>query len=116
MIDRPGVDEPLLAAEVAAAWALSVADLVFLPVGLDGNAWAYRVDTTGGARYFLKLRRGEFTGAAVALPGFLRARGLRQVVAPLAPPGGSAAPYTASRATGCCSTRSRRAAVCGLAV
>ncbi|MEU4633572.1 aminoglycoside phosphotransferase family protein [Micromonospora chalcea] len=90
MIDRPGVDEPLLAAEVAAAWALSVADLVFLPVGLDGNAWAYRVDTTGGARYFLKLRRGEFTGAAVALPGFLRARGLRQVVAPIDLPDGGA--------------------------
>ena len=90
VIDKPGVDERLLAAGVAAAWSLDVADLVFLPVGLDGNAWAYRVDTASGGRYFLKLRRGEFTGAAVALPGFLRARGLRQVVAPIDLPDGGA--------------------------
>jgi spectinomycin phosphotransferase len=83
MIDKPDVDERLLAAEVAAAWAVDVADLVFMPVGLDGQAWAYRVDTFDGERYFLKLRRGRFTRAAVLLPGFLRARGVRQVVAPI---------------------------------
>ncbi|SCG45382.1 phosphotransferase enzyme family protein [Micromonospora humi] len=91
MIDKPGVDERLLAAEVAAAWALDIADLVFLPVGLDGQAWAYRVDTSDGGRWFLKLRRGEFTPAAVALPGFLRAHGVRQVVAPVDLAGGGAA-------------------------
>ncbi|MDH6464395.1 hypothetical protein M2302_004594 [Micromonospora sp. A200] len=73
MIDKPGVDERLLAAEVAAAWAVDIASLVFMPVGLDGQAWAYRVDTSDGERYFLKMRRGEFTRAAVLLPGFLRA-------------------------------------------
>lgn len=88
MIDKPGVDERLLAAEVATAWAMDVADLVFMPVGLDGNAWAYRVETSDGARYFLKLRRGEFTPSAVLLPGFLRAHGVRQVVAPIDRPDG----------------------------
>ncbi|MFG1657898.1 phosphotransferase enzyme family protein [Micromonospora chersina] len=88
MIDKPGVDERLLAAEVADAWAVEVADLVFMPVGLDGNAWAYRVDASDGGRYFLKLRRGEFTRSAVLLPGFLRAHGVRQVVAPIDLPGG----------------------------
>lgn len=91
MIDKPGVDERLLAAEVATAWAVDVADLVFLPVGLDGQAWAYRVDTSDGGRWFLKLRRGEFTPAAVLLPGFLRAHGVRQVVAPVDRPDGGAA-------------------------
>ncbi|MET8082445.1 aminoglycoside phosphotransferase family protein [Micromonospora sp. NPDC005237] len=88
MFDKPGVDERLLAAEVAAAWAVDVADLVFMPVGLDGQAWAYRVDTFDGERYFLKMRRGEFTQAAVLLPRFLRAQGVRQVVAPIDLPGG----------------------------
>ncbi|MFD0786005.1 phosphotransferase, partial [Micromonospora azadirachtae] len=83
MIDKPGVDERLLAAEVAAAWAVDVADLVFMPVGLDGHAWAYRVDTSDGRRHFLKLRRGEFSEAAVRLPGFLRAQGVSQAVAPI---------------------------------
>ncbi|WP_433283339.1 phosphotransferase enzyme family protein [Micromonospora sp. CA-244673] len=90
MIDKPGVDERLLAAEVAAAWGVDVAGLVFMPVGLDGHAWAYRVDTADGERYFLKLRRGDYTHAAVLLPGFLRAQGVRQVVAPIDLPGGGA--------------------------
>ncbi|MEH1057076.1 aminoglycoside phosphotransferase family protein [Micromonospora sp. CPCC 206171] len=88
MIDKPGVDERLLAAEVAAAWAMDIAGLVFMPVGLDGQAWAYRVDTSDSERYFLKMRRGEFTSAAVLLPGFLRAQGVRQVVAPIDLPDG----------------------------
>lgn len=87
MIDKPDVDERSLAAEVAAAWAVDVTDLVFLPLGLDGDAWAYRVETSG-ERYFLKVRRGRFTPAAVLLPGFLRAHGVRQVVAPIDLPAG----------------------------
>jgi spectinomycin phosphotransferase len=90
VIDKPGVDERLLAAEVAAAWAVDIANLVFMPVGLDGHAWAYRVDTSDGERYFLKMRRGEFTRAAVLLPGFLGAQGVRQVVAPIDLPDGAA--------------------------
>ncbi|WP_433494782.1 phosphotransferase enzyme family protein [Micromonospora sp. CA-248089] len=83
MIDRPDIDERMLAAEVAAAWSVDVNHLAFMPVGLDGHAWAYRVETSDGGRYFLKVRRGDFAPAAVLLPGFLRAQGLRQVVAPL---------------------------------
>ncbi|MEW2441502.1 phosphotransferase enzyme family protein [Micromonospora marina] len=90
MIGKPDLDERKLAAEVADAWSVDVADLAFMPVGLDGHAWAYRVATSDGGRCFLKVRRGDFTPAAVALPGFLRAQGLRQVVAPLALPDGSA--------------------------
>ncbi|MEV6369064.1 phosphotransferase [Micromonospora musae] len=90
MIDKPDVDERLLATEVAAAWAVDLTSLTFLPVGLDGHAWAYRVDTSEGGRYFLKLRHGEFGRAATRLPGFLRAQGVRQVVAPIdLPDGGS---------------------------
>lgn len=91
MIDKPGVDERSLAAQVAGAWAVDVVGLVFLPLGLDGQAWAYRVDTAGGERFFLKLRRGDFAPAAALLPGFLRAQGITQVVAPIAPPAGGAA-------------------------
>ena len=85
MIDRPDIDERMLAAEVAAAWSVDVTELAFMPVGLDGHAWAYRVEMSDGRRYFLKVRRGDFTPAAVVLPRFLRGRGLRQVVAPLDP-------------------------------
>ena len=88
MIDKPDIDERTLAAEVAAAWSVHVTELAFMPVGLDGHAWAYRVETSDGRCYFLKVRRGDFTPAAVLLPRFLRAQGLRQVVAPLDLPEG----------------------------
>lgn len=90
VIDKPGIDERLLAAEVTAAWAVDVTGLEFMPVGLDGEAWAYRIVTSGGERRFLKLRRGDFTRAAVVLPGFLRTQGVSQVVAPIDLPTGGA--------------------------
>ncbi|AYF30283.1 aminoglycoside phosphotransferase [Micromonospora tulbaghiae] len=90
MIDKPDIDERTLAAEVAAAWSVHVTELAFMPVGLDGHAWAYRVETSDGRRCFLKVRRGDFAPAAVLLPRFLRAQGLRQVVAPLDLPEGGA--------------------------
>jgi len=89
VIDKPGADERLLVAEVADAWAMDLVDLVFMPVGLDGQAWAYRIVTAAGRHYFLKLRRGQFTQAAVLLPGFLRAQGIGQVVAPIDRPTGA---------------------------
>src|SRR5690348_7960687 len=90
MLDKPAVDEGMLAAQVAATWAVDVAGLVFMPVGLDGHAWGYQVDASGGARYFLKMRRGEFTPAAALLPEFLLTHGVGQVVAPIAAPNGAA--------------------------
>ncbi|NUT34762.1 MAG: aminoglycoside phosphotransferase family protein [Hamadaea sp.] len=87
MIDKPDTDERELAAEVSAAWGVSVTGVSFLPVGLDGQAWAYRVDA-GDERFFLKLRRGDFAPAATLLPGYLRSRGVTQVVAPIELPGG----------------------------
>ena len=111
MIDKPGVDERLLAAEVAAAWAVTIVDLVFMPVGLDGHAWAYRVDASDGERYFLKLRRGTFTRAAVLLPGFLRAQASGRSWHPSTCR--TVEPVTGSGSTSCCSTRSTTAAACG---
>ncbi len=70
MIDRPDFDERLLGEDVE-----------FLPIGLDGRAWAYRV-----GREFVKLRLGEFAPAAYRLPMFLRDHGLEEVVAPLGEP------------------------------
>ncbi|WP_329157563.1 hypothetical protein OHB49_02670 [Streptomyces sp. NBC_01717] len=82
VIDRPPIDERTLTAEVAQAWGLDGVELVFLPIGLDGQAWAYRINTAGEDGYFMKVRRGEFAPAAVSLPQYLREQGLTHVVAP----------------------------------
>ncbi|MFE9963332.1 hypothetical protein [Streptomyces sp. NPDC005525] len=48
VIDKPPIDERTLTAEVAQAWGLDGVELVFLPIGLDGQAWAYRINIAGG--------------------------------------------------------------------
>lgn len=63
---------------------MEIARAVFLPIGADVNAAAFRVTASDGASYFLKLRRGAFCSAAVAVPDFLhRVLGLDTVPAPI---------------------------------
>ncbi len=80
VIDRPDIDEELLAAQVRAGWDPEVASVAFLPLGLDGRAWAYAVMAGGVERYFLKVRAER---APIEVPQFLRTAGLNQVVAPI---------------------------------
>jgi spectinomycin phosphotransferase len=62
---------------------LSVEEIVFMPVGMDGSAWAYEVRMVGGGSRFLKVRTGTFTRPALPLPSYLFDHGLPQVVAPI---------------------------------
>ena len=83
MIEKPDITDSVLADGVRDGWGLSVEEVVFMPVGLDGAAWAYEVRILGGGRRFLKVRTGEFTRPALALPSYLFDHGLSQVVAPI---------------------------------
>jgi spectinomycin phosphotransferase len=62
-----------------------VADLTFLPLGLDAAAGVYRVQAADGQQYFLKARRGPTPGGepALRLARYLKDQGIAQVVAPL---------------------------------
>jgi spectinomycin phosphotransferase len=83
MLDRPDIDDAVLVDAVRRAWRLDVTGVRFMPVGLDGNAWAYEARTAGGDRHFLKMRLGEPAPAAVELPRFLRRHRMTEVVAPV---------------------------------
>lgn len=65
-------------------YGFGVREVVFLPLGTDLTATAFRVAATNGAAYFLKLRRGAFNSLEVALPAWLHAQGATVVMAPLA--------------------------------
>ena len=91
MLEPPPIDLPRLRAATAAAFGITVAELVFLPVGLDLDAAAYRVTTTDGGDFFLKLRRGVGEDGPARLARFLSDQGLDAVVAPL--PARSGAPF-----------------------
>jgi spectinomycin phosphotransferase len=83
VIERPDISDSTLVDGVRDGWGLSVEKIVFMPVGLDGSAWAFEVRMVGGGRRFLKVRAGEFTRPALRLPSYLFDHGLPQVVAPI---------------------------------
>lgn len=83
VLEKPEVADSVLADGVRDGWGLPVTGIAFVPVGLDGAAWAYEVSTADGRRWFLKVRAGAFAPQALRLPSCLRDRGLPQVVAPI---------------------------------
>jgi spectinomycin phosphotransferase len=64
-------------------YELLVAQVTFLPLGVDRNAAVYRAVAGDGSLYFVKLRRGVFDEIAVALPKFLSDQGIAHIIAPL---------------------------------
>jgi spectinomycin phosphotransferase len=84
MLEKPDLDDRLIAARLQDEYGLQVARVTFLPLGVDVDAAVYRVVTDDDTAYFLKLRRGAFDGMTVAVPRFLSSCGIDAVIAPLA--------------------------------
>lgn len=83
MLEKPDLPDDAIIACLRDAFGLRIAQVAFLPIGWVDNAM-YRVTAHEGTPYFLKLRRGSFNEIAVAVPAFLHAQGIRQVMAPVA--------------------------------
>ncbi len=83
MLTRPDISDDTIIACLHDSFGLHISEVTFLPLGWVNNA-AYRVVADGGTPYFLKLRRGQFNEIAVAVPAFLHAQGIPQVMAPIA--------------------------------
>ncbi len=82
MLEKPDLSEEKIAACVREAYGLSVDQVVFLPLGADGNTAVYRL-TSNPPVYFLKLRGGLFDETSVTLPQCLNERGINQIISPL---------------------------------
>jgi spectinomycin phosphotransferase len=80
MLEKPEIDEPEILRCVQTEYGLPVQAVTFLPLGADQNTAVYRVVITDGTAYFLKLRRGEFDEASVAVPNYLHDLGLQQII------------------------------------
>ncbi len=83
MLTPPDISTDTILEFVRDEYALRPRTAEFLPVGADVNSFAYRVEAGDDAVYFLKLRRGEFAEIVVAVPAFLHAHGIPEVMAPL---------------------------------
>ena len=84
MLTPPALSDGAIVETVRATYGLRIRQVAFLPLGADASAAVYRVEGKDGTPYFLKLRRDDFDEIAVAVPAFLRAQGIRQVMAPIA--------------------------------
>lgn len=83
MLTPPAISAETIAACLDDCYGLRISQVTFLPIGADAKAAVYRVVADDGTPYFLKLRRGDFDEIAVAVPAFLHAQGISQVMAPL---------------------------------
>ena len=83
MLEEPNLRHDLISTHLQDAYGLQATELIFLPLGADVNTAVYRVVTSDGRTYFLKLRNGGFDETTVTLPAYLSTQGLRQVIAPL---------------------------------
>jgi spectinomycin phosphotransferase len=83
MLEKPDLPDSLIVSRLQFEYGMQGARVAFLPIGADFNTAVYRVDMTDKTAYFLKLRKGPFAEVTVSLPFFLKAQGLRQIIAPL---------------------------------
>ena len=82
MIEKPDISDERISSALLETFSLSVANIEFLPLGLDSSAWTYRVDAENES-YFLKLRKAIPNPAGILIPRFLKEQGITQVMAPL---------------------------------
>ncbi len=83
MLEKPDFPDEKIIDCLRSEYGLQVESISFLPLGADQNTAVYQARTHHGAAYFVKLRRGNFHKATVAIPKYLSDLGLPQVIAPL---------------------------------
>lgn len=83
MLTPPDFSTDAISAGLREHYGLRIREVTFLPIGADVNAAVYRIVAEDGTPYFLKLKRGDSDDAAIAVPAFLHARGIEEVMAPL---------------------------------
>lgn len=83
MLEKPNIKDERIIACLKTAFRLEIDELAFLPLGADLNTAVYRAESHDKTPYFVKLRRGNFYPASVAVPKFLSDWGLKQIIPPL---------------------------------
>ena len=83
MLEKPDLKDGKIITCLKNEYGLSVDKISFLPLGADLNTAVYRAVTDDETLYFVKLRRGDFDNATVAVPKFLSDLGIKQIIPPL---------------------------------
>jgi spectinomycin phosphotransferase len=82
MLKKPDITDDTIIEVLRNSFCIGISQVSFLPGGYITSA-AYRLTAENDDSYFLKLQQGNFNEVAVAVPSFLHAHGIRQVLAPI---------------------------------
>lgn len=82
MREKPAIADEKILSRLNASYGVSARQTEFLPIGADGNAWAYRVHTDEKS-YFLKIKRGQPAQSMLVVPDYLKSNGVEEVIAPI---------------------------------
>jgi|WetSurMetagenome_2_1015567.scaffolds.fasta_scaffold09257_7 spectinomycin phosphotransferase len=80
MLEKPALKDETVVTCLRTEFGLHVSEITFLPLGADLNTAVYRVVADEETPYFVKLRRGDFDKATVAVPKCLSELGVKQVI------------------------------------
>ena len=80
MLEKPDLNDETILRCLRTEYGLSVQDFAFLPLGADRDTAVYRIVTSGGTAFFIKLRRGAFDKASLAVPNYLSRTGIQQII------------------------------------
>ncbi len=80
MLEKPDINDAKIIQCLQTEYGLSIDKIAFLPLGADLNTAVYRAETNDDTLYFVKLRRGDFDEASVAVPKFLSDLGIKQII------------------------------------
>src|SRR5690349_1094518 len=83
MRELPDIGEERLRACLQDEYALIPVVLEFLPLGHDYDAGVYRVGSTQGSEYLLKVTARSLYEPSYFVPAYLRDQGITSIVAPV---------------------------------
>jgi spectinomycin phosphotransferase len=83
MREDPGLDLAGITASLAEHYGLDVAAITYLPIGYDLDAAVYKILSTDGRSFFLKIRLGPVFEPGLEVPRRLIERGIPNILGPL---------------------------------
>jgi spectinomycin phosphotransferase len=84
MLKEPVFEENQICDRIRDEYGLSLKKISHLPLGADRNTFVFHAITTTQTSYFVKLKKGNFNEASVAVPNFLRMSGIKHIIPALA--------------------------------
>ena len=80
MLKKPELKDEKIISCLRDEYGLSVEKTLFLLLGADTDTFVYRAVTKDETSYFVKLKKGDFNEASVAIPNFLSDLGIKQII------------------------------------